>query len=298
MNKILASFLLLFAFTSAYAKEPKVEEVLHVKTLSLSTATDWCGGEQALSGVEKIETGLNSHRLKPSLSRYAKIYTGCVCAKTHRHFRFGEKEKSCPTPPTEAEICGLIVDSMPAKTITEVSGLLNFIRPLSLPLVPVRNLPIPIAPLESITVDALGLKSSDFVYTELEKKKVIEELPKMDLSTCQWSCGNTATDHAFIFSMANIVAASKKMQKGPHPKILKLNFKTDNYGDSADLAKVLTDLEATTKHDVFSKLLPEGFQENYDWFKKNIVPHMSLQYVKDLKTVPGSPHFAYEYDFE
>lgn len=236
-HHLLLAVSLLSQFSFALAAEAPLTDVYHVKTMNKETAIEWCGGSTPLSGVEELPQEAKSrHRLPHSSHLYSKIYTGCACPKSQVLYKFGQKEKYCPTPKTQDEICLLVVDPL-APNATDLAGDMLKITSITIPsqLQPSKlNSAKPVAELEMIG-STLTLRPSS-ITPEL-KKKIIDELPKLDLTMCKWGCRNGITSDALIFNVKRINEAAKQLKKITG-KNLKLNILTDNLA-GADKDEIL-----------------------------------------------------------
>lgn len=309
---------LVLTFTSilsAYGADDQFADVLNVKTIDLETATKWCGGDQPLSGVEEIiQERKNRHMLPSSLRKYKKIYTGCVCPQGKVLFKFGQKDKQCPTPKTQEEICLQVVEPLIKKTTDLASDILRITTKVNPeaklfklpPTVTAEVVPeheqVPVLVVKELNSES-PLVNSNYVFTPEAKKKIIQQLPKPDLTMCKWGCKNTLTYDAIVWNLATINEAAQKLQGLNNQKILQFTLLTSNPDRQSNRDEVLGDVDDFF-YPLYTQILDtvpaskQGIKKDYEWFKKNVAPYVKIKYVPDLKTSPDSPHFGFEYDFK
>lgn len=148
--------------------------------------------------------------------------------------------------------------------------------------------------------------NSNYVFTPEVKKKIIEELPKMDLTSCKWGGGNGNTSHAILFNIRAINEAAQKLQAMNNSKILRLTILTSNTAEQSNKDRILQEIAkifapynlASHPNDAHPEGSNQGIEKDYKWFKNNVAPYLKVKYVEDLQTTPGSPYISYEYDFE
>ena len=306
-NYFLLAISLLSQLSFALGAEAPVADVYHVKTMSKDTATEWCGGHLPLSGVEELPQEVKlRHKLPPSGHLYSKIYTGCVCPQGQIMYKFGQKEKYCPTPKTQDEICLLVVDPLAPRATDLAADMLKITSAFKPQVKPLESNPVKsVEGLEKVN-SSIELKTVVSKISPEMKKKIIDELPKMDFSMCEWGCANTETSHALVFNMATIIQAAKNLQ-GSNSKVLKIKILTNNQGAAGSKIEILRQMEYLysaylTKNTFPLNIRPnesiDGYAKDYEWFLKNIVPNMTVEYVPDLVTDEKSPHFDYKYDFD